>query len=187
MALGAANGDSTWDGAKSADPNSIRGLEHRTIDAKNFRVGIVAARWNAKVVDTLVDGAKSALLAAGVADHNIVIERVAGTFFHSINYIFTSMFVQIFSFWQVHCSNFKLKNVLSLFQTATSSFKIWKLKLHGCLCLSGVIRRSCRLWKKHLSSCLLDSNCVSEKCLLVRDVLPTYLIHCFKPFKLNKI
>ena len=73
--------DGTWDGAKSADPNSIRGLEHRAIDAKNFRVGIVAARWNAKVVDTLVEGATKALLKAGVSEHNIIVERVAGTFF----------------------------------------------------------------------------------------------------------
>ena len=72
------NNDTTWDGAKSANPDSIRGIESRSFDAKGFRVGIVAARWNAKCVDTLVAGALKSFRACGVEERNIIVERVAG-------------------------------------------------------------------------------------------------------------
>ncbi len=44
------------------------------------RIGIVAARWHADIVDRLLDGALSTLRAAGLEDHSVVIERVPGSY-----------------------------------------------------------------------------------------------------------
>ncbi|MCL4167672.1 UNVERIFIED_CONTAM: hypothetical protein GTU68_050597 [Idotea baltica] len=49
------------------------------IDGSSFRFGIVAARFNQVFVDGLVEGARSVLLAAGVADDAVVFERVPGS------------------------------------------------------------------------------------------------------------
>lgn len=48
--------------------------------AKGVRVAIVAARFNAFVVDKLVNGALQALTAAGVRAENVEIVRVPGAF-----------------------------------------------------------------------------------------------------------
>lgn len=45
-----------------------------------LRVGIVHARWNSKIIDSLLDGAKKSLAAAGVKDENIVIQTVPGSY-----------------------------------------------------------------------------------------------------------
>lgn len=44
-----------------------------------FRCAIVAAKWNAQITDTLLQGAVDTLHAAGVDDSNISILRVPGT------------------------------------------------------------------------------------------------------------
>ncbi|EEQ88729.1 6,7-dimethyl-8-ribityllumazine synthase [Blastomyces dermatitidis ER-3] len=48
-------------------------------DGSNLRIAIVHARWNDRIIHSLVDGAKKALLAAGVAEGNIVTQSVPGS------------------------------------------------------------------------------------------------------------
>lgn len=45
-----------------------------------MRIGIVAARWNARVVDVLLTGAEAALARVGVSPDNIDVLRVPGAF-----------------------------------------------------------------------------------------------------------
>lgn len=54
--------------------------EARKYDGSGLRVGIVHARWNSKIIDSLLDGAKKSLAAAGVKDENIVIQTVPGSY-----------------------------------------------------------------------------------------------------------
>lgn len=49
------------------------------IDAAPFRVGVVAARFNPRLVDALLRQASQHLLAAGVQPANMFVERVPGT------------------------------------------------------------------------------------------------------------
>jgi 6,7-dimethyl-8-ribityllumazine synthase len=53
---------------------------HSTFDASSRRVVIVAARFNAPLVDQLVDGASAAWRAHGGAASRLFIERVPGAF-----------------------------------------------------------------------------------------------------------
>ncbi|KKZ60397.1 6,7-dimethyl-8-ribityllumazine synthase [[Emmonsia] crescens] len=48
-------------------------------DGSNLRIAIVHARWNDSIIRALVDGAKKAMLAAGVAEGNIVTQSVPGS------------------------------------------------------------------------------------------------------------
>jgi len=57
---------------------SIRGLDIPMFDGKGLKIAIVAARWNAVVSDSLVDGAKEALASCNVQD--VTVERVAGSY-----------------------------------------------------------------------------------------------------------
>lgn len=50
------------------------------LSGSTLRVGIVHARWNVKIIDALVDGAKRELLNAGVKEENIVIQSVPGSY-----------------------------------------------------------------------------------------------------------
>ncbi|KAL9080118.1 MAG: hypothetical protein Q9157_001078 [Trypethelium eluteriae] len=49
-------------------------------DGSHLRIGILHARWNSKIVDTLVDGAKKALVSSGVKTENIEIQSVPGSY-----------------------------------------------------------------------------------------------------------
>jgi len=49
------------------------------IDGSELSFCIVAARYNAKLVDALLEQARATLLAAGVADSNILVVRVPGS------------------------------------------------------------------------------------------------------------
>lgn len=49
------------------------------IDGSDFRIGIVAARFNEVYVGGLLDGAVATLKQAGVAESAIVVERVPGS------------------------------------------------------------------------------------------------------------
>ena len=49
------------------------------IDGSDFRIGIVAARFNEEYVAGLLDGVLKALKGAGVAEERIVVERVPGS------------------------------------------------------------------------------------------------------------
>jgi 6,7-dimethyl-8-ribityllumazine synthase len=50
------------------------------LDGKGLKVGIVVARWNERVVTNLADGAIKAMVAAGVAEKDVKILRVAGSY-----------------------------------------------------------------------------------------------------------
>lgn len=52
----------------------------RALDGKGLRIAIISARWNAEVVQALVAGAKKELLAAGVAEKDIVMLQVSGAY-----------------------------------------------------------------------------------------------------------
>nr|CCA17238.1 6 putative [Albugo laibachii Nc14] len=62
----------------------IQGIKMRgatgAVDGRGLRIAIVSARWNAEVVQALVAGARKELLAAGVADKDIVLLQVAGAY-----------------------------------------------------------------------------------------------------------
>jgi len=51
-----------------------------TLDAADLRIVIVAARFNAEVVDVLVDGAVSTLTALGANPGDVTVVRVPGAF-----------------------------------------------------------------------------------------------------------
>ncbi|KAF3762309.1 Lumazine synthase [Cryphonectria parasitica EP155] len=48
-------------------------------DGTSLRIGIVHARWNAEIIDPLLEGVKAKLLACGVKEGNIVVESVPGS------------------------------------------------------------------------------------------------------------
>ncbi|KAF2262535.1 6,7-dimethyl-8-ribityllumazine synthase-like protein [Lojkania enalia] len=52
----------------------------KTYDGSGLRIGIVHARWNATIIDALLDGTKKALADAGVQEKNIVIQSVPGSY-----------------------------------------------------------------------------------------------------------
>ncbi|CAE7270281.1 rib4 [Symbiodinium sp. CCMP2456] len=57
---------------------TIRGLDLPTYDGAGLRIGILSARWNSIVCDSLVAGAVEALTSCNVTD--ITIEHVAGSY-----------------------------------------------------------------------------------------------------------
>ncbi|KAJ5343515.1 hypothetical protein MYU51_021575 [Penicillium brevicompactum] len=52
----------------------------QTHDGSGLRVAIIHARWNTKIIDQLVAGAKKNLLAAGVTEDNITVQTVPGSY-----------------------------------------------------------------------------------------------------------
>lgn len=50
-----------------------------SVDGTDLRIGLVAARFNAELVDALVNRARTRLLASGVAETGISIVRVPGS------------------------------------------------------------------------------------------------------------
>jgi len=57
---------------------SLRGLDLPSFDGQGLKIGIVSARWNAKVCESLVDAARKALESCNVQD--ITVEYVAGSY-----------------------------------------------------------------------------------------------------------
>jgi len=57
---------------------TIRGLDLPVYNGSGLRIGIVCARWNSIVTDSLVEGCKEALKTCSVED--IVVEHVAGSY-----------------------------------------------------------------------------------------------------------
>ncbi len=49
-------------------------------DGSGFRIGIVVSEWNSSITFALLEGAKSVLKKAGVADLNVEIQHVPGAF-----------------------------------------------------------------------------------------------------------
>lgn len=56
------------------------GQVDQTYDGSKLRIGILHARWNSKIIESLVAGAKAKLLSFGVKPENIIIESVPGSF-----------------------------------------------------------------------------------------------------------
>jgi len=54
--------------------------EPKLYDGSELRIGIVHARWNAKIIDALLAGCKKSLKEAGVKDENIVLQTVPGSY-----------------------------------------------------------------------------------------------------------
>lgn len=50
------------------------------MSGSGLRIGIVHARWNSKIIGSLLDGVKKSLAAGGVKDENIVIQTVPGSY-----------------------------------------------------------------------------------------------------------
>lgn len=48
-------------------------------NGSGLRIGIVHARWNAEIIDPLLEGTKAKLLSCGVPESNIVVESVPGS------------------------------------------------------------------------------------------------------------
>ena len=59
---------------------AITHIEGNLYQNKDARIGIVVGRFNAFVVESLVDGAIDALLRHGVSGSNISVIRVPGAF-----------------------------------------------------------------------------------------------------------
>jgi len=49
-------------------------------DCSDFKIGISVSKWNSDITSNLLEGAKQALLDAGVVEDNIVIDWSPGTF-----------------------------------------------------------------------------------------------------------
>ncbi|KAK6198756.1 dimethylribityllumazine synthase [Scheffersomyces amazonensis] len=49
-------------------------------DGSKLRIGILHARWNKEIIESLVEGAKKKLLEFNVKPENIVVETVPGSF-----------------------------------------------------------------------------------------------------------
>ncbi|EMC91363.1 hypothetical protein BAUCODRAFT_117780 [Baudoinia panamericana UAMH 10762] len=54
--------------------------EARSYDGSSLRIGIIHARWNTQIIDSLLKGTLSALHKAGVPDSNITIQSVPGSY-----------------------------------------------------------------------------------------------------------
>ncbi|KAF1950399.1 hypothetical protein CC80DRAFT_496845, partial [Byssothecium circinans] len=54
--------------------------EPKKYDGSGLRIGIIHARWNATLIDALLEGAKKALKDAGVRDENVVVQSVPGSY-----------------------------------------------------------------------------------------------------------
>lgn len=61
---------------------AIKGLGSidQQYDGSKLRIGIVHARWNASVIDALVEGAVKRIQSFGVKESNIIVESVPGSF-----------------------------------------------------------------------------------------------------------
>jgi len=46
----------------------------------DFNIGIVVSEWNENITESLLQGAKKALIENGVKEHNIIIQHVPGTY-----------------------------------------------------------------------------------------------------------
>lgn len=58
---------------------TMKGPTPEQHDGSGLRIGIVHARWNAEIIDPLLEGTKAKLLACGVQESNIVVESVPGS------------------------------------------------------------------------------------------------------------
>lgn len=64
----------------SLSQGSIVPFTNICVVGSDLRIGIVHARWNAKMIDALLAGARKSLKEAGVKDENIVLQTVPGSY-----------------------------------------------------------------------------------------------------------
>lgn len=64
----------------SADKNLSEFRTASLPDASNRVIGIVATEWNEQVIEPLMEGARNTLLANGVAENNIPVFLVPGSY-----------------------------------------------------------------------------------------------------------
>jgi len=57
----------------------MKGPAPRLYDGSGLRIGIMHARWNAHIVDPLVEGTKKTLAECGVSEANVVVQSVPGS------------------------------------------------------------------------------------------------------------
>ncbi|OJJ96893.1 hypothetical protein ASPACDRAFT_46421 [Aspergillus aculeatus ATCC 16872] len=57
------------------DPDAVK-----SYNGASLRIAIVHARWNNRLIESLITGAKSQLLEAGVKEEDIVLESVPGSY-----------------------------------------------------------------------------------------------------------
>ncbi|KAG2520562.1 hypothetical protein JM18_007037 [Phytophthora kernoviae] len=60
--------------------NALAALSSRKTNGTGLRVAIVHAKWNAEVVNALVDGCKTELVRSGVSESDIVTVAVSGAY-----------------------------------------------------------------------------------------------------------
>lgn len=62
--------------------SDVKGLDasQTKFDGAPLRIGIVRARWNATVIDSLLKGVLAKLLENGVKPQNIVVQNVPGSY-----------------------------------------------------------------------------------------------------------
>ena len=67
-------------GEKKAKRNNIKGLEKKVLSGANYRIGIIKARWNSDITDSLSNGCRQALYDCGVKEENIIELQVPGSY-----------------------------------------------------------------------------------------------------------
>ena len=68
------------DESKKAKRNNIKGLEKKLLDGSAYKVGILKARWNADITNSLASGCRNALYECGVKEENIIELEVPGSY-----------------------------------------------------------------------------------------------------------
>ncbi|KAK5164053.1 lumazine synthase [Saxophila tyrrhenica] len=61
--------------------STVKGLgEAKSYDGSPLRIGIIHARWNTKIISSLLDATLSTLKSSGVKPENIVVQSVPGSY-----------------------------------------------------------------------------------------------------------
>jgi len=55
-------------------------IDFGELDGSDMKIGIIKARWHEETIDSLVSGAKEALMSTGVKEENIFVTEVPGSF-----------------------------------------------------------------------------------------------------------
>ncbi|GMF34237.1 unnamed protein product [Phytophthora fragariaefolia] len=66
--------------ASAIKQQALSALSSRKTDGTGLRVAIVHTQWNSEIVNSLVEAAKAELLAAGVAERDVVTAAVSGAY-----------------------------------------------------------------------------------------------------------
>lgn len=64
----------------ASESKNLSKFEYSVPSAKDMRFGVVAASWNSKITDALLEGAIRILLEAGAKKKDIIVKRVPGAY-----------------------------------------------------------------------------------------------------------